>query len=144
MVAHALEDLYRRIADSQLDGLSEGEDPGSEPFVPVAHLSARREIVPTLLAPSPPATSTKIFEFFFPDWQEGLERWSSQEELLERAPRWLSLVRGLGGRTVEVVVKLCRIGAAHFSGLRKAKEAALGTRHNVKGKDENATMVQVR
>jgi len=134
MVAYALKDVYRSVADDRVLDHEEG-DLEMEELAPTAMLTGK-EIVPTLLTPCPPSTPTKTFEFFYPDWREGVEKWSNTEDLLEKGLRWLLLVRGLGGRTVDVEVKICRIAAEHFIALRKAKEGDLGFAHGARTKDE--------
>ena len=135
MVAYAVEDVYRMTADDGVMDVEEG-DLALKEFGPSAILSASKEVVPTLSTPCPPSTSTKTFEFFYPDWRAGVERWSTPDEVLRKGLRWLSLVRGLGGRTVDVMVKICRIGAAHFFALKRLKEGELGLLRGSKPKDE--------
>ncbi|WVQ98958.1 hypothetical protein IAU59_006090 [Kwoniella sp. CBS 9459] len=125
-VAYALESLYRSYAGAPDE--YKGEDlelAASSPTVPITH----KEVLPTLHRPPPPETSTKQFEFFYPDWAEALEIWSSTEEIHTKGLRWLTLVRGLGGRDASIMVKLCRIGAVYFARLRKEKETNLEIGH---------------
>jgi len=142
IVAYALEDVYSAISDVPDTG-SEEDDLDMEELAPTALRVAGKEIIPSILVPCPPGTSSRSHAFFFPAWREGLERWSTADELLEKAPRWLSPVRGLGGRSVDLMSKICRIGAAHFIALRRSKEEELGLQHGARSKDE-LRMVEVR
>ncbi|OCF36409.1 hypothetical protein I316_01658 [Kwoniella heveanensis BCC8398] len=119
--AYALEDLYRSYAGVPHEYI--GEDLGLSVPSP-AVLDVEKEVIPTLHRPPPPETSIKRFEFFYPDWADNLEVWSSLEEIHTKGLRWLTLVRGLGGRDAAIMVKLCRIGAVYFASLRKEKEAS--------------------
>ncbi len=140
IVAYAVEDVYKPVTGIGLKG-SDEDDLDMEEIAPTAK-TATKEVIPTLLAPCPPATTTKVFKFFYPDWREGLEKWTTAEEVLEKGPRWLSLVRGLGGRTVKAMVKICRIGDAYFTALRRSKEADLDLQRVAKSKEE-IRMVEV-
>ena len=135
IVAHAVEDVYRDVAEKQ-NGLRD-DDSDMDGHATVALVTPDIELVPTLLAPPPPATSAKCFEFFYHDWRDGLEKWSTPQDVLEKGPRWFSLVRGLGGRTVDVMVKICRIAAAQFAQLRRTKELEQGFQYGAKTNDEN-------
>lgn len=84
-----------------------------------------RSVVQTIQSPEPPATVRTEFVFFQPDWSAGLEIWTTIEEILTKGQRWLSLLAGLGGRSSDVMSKICRIVAAHFTALRKAKVALI-------------------
>ena len=130
---YALEEVYRQYAE-RLEGTEE-EEIGLQDPAPT-YASSTKEVVPTLLSPSPPETEAKIYEFFYSNWRETCEVWSSIDEIREKGLKWLSLVRGLGSRMVELMVKICRVGAAHFVALRKDKEAALGISHGAKTKEE--------
>lgn len=136
-------DLIVRIVDFGIEGLyAQYTDTWSEagpdismdalhhnPPVPTCKVP-KRDVTPTLLAPLPPDTPNTHFVFFYPDWQESAERWTSLEELREKGMRWLSLIRGHGGRRVETMIKICRIGAAHFESLKMEKERRLGLTGN--------------
>ncbi|EIW70014.1 hypothetical protein TREMEDRAFT_29485 [Tremella mesenterica DSM 1558] len=137
LVAHALEGLYRSYAHRRF-GIADEEVTESEGDIPAPTYmsSQRKEIVNTLLVPTPPETSTRTFEFFYPDWSEDAEVWLTIDDVHQKALRWLGLIRGLGARAVEVMVKLCRLGAAHYAVLRKAKEVEQGLDHPLKIKDE--------
>ncbi|WWC89783.1 uncharacterized protein L201_004709 [Kwoniella dendrophila CBS 6074] len=119
-VAFALESLYRLYMPPTTD--VEGEDLEMTVIAPSVS-SLLKELVPTLHSPPPPETSSKRFEFFYPDWQESMESWSGLEDIHSKGLRWLSLIRGLGGRNASIMVKICRIGVAYFASLRKEKEA---------------------
>ena len=141
IIAHAIEKVYRAVSAVGIDSLASSDQDTDGP--PPQHQAiASKDVVPTLLAPCPPATQSKIFEFFYPDWREGLEQWTSPHQVLVEGLRWLALVRGLAGRTVEVMVKICRIGAAHYADLRKLKEVEIGLPHGARSKDE-IRMVEV-
>ena len=139
MVAHALEKVYRGVANVGIESPDSSDEETDESHQ-ANQAIASREVVPTLLAPCPPATPTKVFEFFYPDWWQGLEQWTTPQEVLVEGLRWLALVRGLAGRTVEVMVKICRIGAAHYENLRQIKEAEIGLPHGARSKDEIRTV----
>lgn len=132
IVGYALEGVYRSAVPG-FELFDEGSEAGIiSPTLP----RLEKEIIPTLYAPSQPETPTKIFKFFYPAWRDEIETWSTWEDIHDKGLRWLSLVRGLGGRATGIMVKICRIGAAHFSGLRKAKEAAAGLPHGAKTKTD--------
>jgi hypothetical protein len=124
IVKYALEPVYSPIAAQGLGDYTEDEL-GLADVSHNAILKKIRPIVPTLIAPCPPDTVEKQFEFFYPEWHHGLERWSSIQDIHDKGMRWLGLVRGLGGRDVETMVKICRIGAAHFADLQRAKSESL-------------------
>jgi THO complex subunit 2 len=134
IVAGALENVYRTFATQSLQGSEEGEVDLLAP-APTLRLT-NKEVVATLYNPPPPETPTKRFEFFYPHWQEGMELWETPEDIRVKGLRWLQLTRGLAARSVEVMVKICRLGAAHFAALRKEKEVGLGLTHGAKTKDE--------
>jgi THO complex subunit 2 len=124
----AIGDLILRLIDHALEDVFRAGIPGFEEVdedYPNCDIGDR-EIVPTLYAPSPPETSTKVFRFFYPGWVEGAERWSSKEDIYEKGMRWFSLIRGMGGRAGSVMAKICRIGTKHFALLKEEKRAALG------------------
>jgi THO complex subunit 2 len=120
-VAHAIEGVYRSLP-SQWG--SEGEESLD---LEAGRVDVSLEAVSISFRPSPPSTMTKSFHYFYPYWENSLEVWESPDDILVLGRRWLSFVRGLGGRDAEVMVKICRVGTAHFVSLRKAKERELGT-----------------
>lgn len=127
LMAHALEDVFR------------AEIPGFEEFdedVADRNEIGDREIVPTLYAPSPPETATKVFKFFYPGWRDGAEKWTSREDIYEKGMRWFSLVRGIGGRAGSVMAKICRIGTKHFALLKEEKRIQAGLTPTVTTKDD--------
>jgi THO complex subunit 2 len=134
IVSHALEGVYRSFVAGQPEGIDDRELELDGSIIPLD--AKEKEVVPTLYNPPPPETPTKRFELFYPAWSAHLEKWERPEEIREKGLRWLSLTRGLGARTVDVMVKICRLGAAHFAALRREKEAALGLVHGAKTKDE--------
>ncbi|RSH93955.1 hypothetical protein EHS25_006608 [Saitozyma podzolica] len=134
IVAGALENVYRAFAAQSLQGSEEGEFDLLAP-APTLRLT-NKEVVSTLYNPPPPETPTKRFEFFYPHWRETMEIWETPEDIRVKGLRWLQLTRGLAARSLEVMVKICRLGAAHFAALRKEKEAGLGFTHGAKTKDE--------
>ena len=135
IVAFALEDVYRSVVVRQFGDVGEDELDFTAQ-APFFGTRSEREIVSTILAPAPPTTPSKEFEFFYSDWANSLERWSSSRDIFDKGLRWLSLVRGLAGRDIPVMVKICRIGAAEFAALRKVKELEQGLQHDAKTKDE--------
>ena len=134
LVSYAVEPVYRGVVRLQLGDLEEGELGYDAPSP--TYRRKQQDVVSTLLVPTPPPTLTSVFEFFYPDWATELEQWQDVDDIHQRGLRWLGLVRGLGARAVETMVKFCRIGAAHFAALRKAKEAALGINHTPKATHE--------
>jgi THO complex subunit 2 len=128
LIGYALEDVFRdevpglETVDEDIDAQSSG--------------SVAKEVVPTLYAPSPPETPTKVFRFFYPDWRIDSERWTSAAEVLEKGLRWFSLIRGMGGRAGAVMAKICRIGTKHFAALKAAKETELGFAPGTTKRDE--------
>jgi THO complex subunit 2 len=130
IVGNALEPLYRSI----LPGFESSEEIVDD-RLDKDHTRGK-EIVPTLWAPCPPETPTKIFRFFYPAWKDDLEVWSSWEDIQKKGMRWLALVRGLGGRANGVMAKICRIGAIHFASLKKEKEVDAGLLHGAKTRVE--------
>jgi THO complex subunit 2 len=134
LIATALEDVFREevpgfdIVDESLDHVE---------------IDSEKEVVPTLYAPSPPETSTKVFKFFYPDWRNDAEKWNSWQDIHDKGLRWFSLVRGMGGRAGSVMAKICRIGTKHFVALRASKEAEFGISHGTTKRDE-LRQVEVR
>lgn len=127
LIAHALEDVFR------------AEIPGFEDFdedIADRIEVSNKEIVPTLYAPSPPETSTKVFKFFYPGWRDGAEKWTCKEDIYEKGMRWFSLVRGIGGRAGSVMAKICRIGTKHFALLKEEKRIQAGLGNNLTIKDD--------
>jgi THO complex subunit 2 len=137
IVEHGIEDLYARHSDTWSHAGMDVEDLRLDAAAPTYKVP-RRDVVPTVLAPIPPDTPTAAFVFFYPDWAADIEKWTDISEIRTKGMRWLSLVRGLGGRRVETIVRICRIGAGYFAELQKVKEADLG----LSGKDR--TRKQVR
>jgi THO complex subunit 2 len=134
-VAHAVETRFRLSVPAKWG--SEGEEAFDlEQPNSTIDTQTPREIVTTLSRPVPPMIGTKSFQYFYPYCSDTLESWETADELLSRGRRWLSLVRGLGGRSPDVIVKICRIGTAHFSALRKKKESQLGFSHGARTKDD--------
>ncbi|KAI9637923.1 transcription factor/nuclear export subunit protein 2-domain-containing protein [Dioszegia hungarica] len=138
IVEVGIEGLYARFSDTWRD--SGDLDLDFEAPAPT-YKAPNREVVPSILVPLPPDTPSTSFTFFCPDWAEGVERWTSIEEIRTKGMRWLSLVRGLGGRRVETVVKICRIGAVYFEGLQKDKAAALGLRGTERTRAQNKELL---
>ncbi|KAK8869600.1 hypothetical protein IAR55_000167 [Kwoniella newhampshirensis] len=127
IVSEAIDGLYRSYGGSKTDSVEDDfETNAAAPTVE----SITKEVVPTLHAPPPMETTHKVFEFFHSGWRDNAEAWEEIDEIHTKGLRWLSLVRGLGGRNALVMVKLCRIGATYFSALRKEKEASLGLSHS--------------
>lgn len=116
-VATALEDVFRE----DVPGF-ESVDPA---YAESEEVKPTKEVIPTLFAPSPPETSTKVFKFFYPGWREGTEKWSSWQDVHDKGMRWFSLLRGMGGRAGAVMAKICRIGTKHFATLKAQKEIEL-------------------
>lgn len=128
LIADALEDIFR----NQVPGL-EAVDQDLEPTdIP----PAAKEIVPTLYAPSPPETPTRLFKFFYPDWRLNSEKWTSLADVHDKGLRWFSLIRGMGGRAGAVMAKICRVGAKYFESLKEAKELELGIASGTTKRDE--------
>lgn len=135
IVEYSVEPLYRATqqewaAAAQGEGLEEGEvdllleEPASH-FRPKVKTEDRR-IAKSLWAPTPEDSITTQYQFFYPDWARGLARWEKPEDVRQHGLKWLGLIRGLGGRRVEFLVKICRIGQVHFARLRQEKEERLG------------------
>jgi len=119
IVAHALEPLYRSVvAESPQSATSDFDWEAAAPEV----INSEKPTTVTLLNPPPPNSPSRNFQFFYPSWAAGLEEWSSVDELFTKGLRWLGLVRGLAARDSATMVKICRMGAAHFAALRKEKE----------------------
>lgn len=136
----AIGDLILRLIAHALEGVFRAEVPGFEAIDGdvdrPASSAAAKEVVPTLYAPSPPETPTKLFKFFYPDWRVGSETWTSREDVHEKGMRWYSLVRGFGGRAGSVMAKICRIGTKHFVSLRAQKETEFGISSSTSKRDE--------
>lgn len=142
----AISDLILRLIATALEGVFREEVPGFEVYdetLNAAETNSEKEVVPTLYAPSPPETSTKVFRFFYPDWRNDAEKWTTWQDIHDKGLRWFSLVRGMGGRAGSVMAKICRIGIKHFVALRASKEAALGISHGTTKRDE-LRQVEVR
>ncbi|WVQ78452.1 hypothetical protein IAT38_000538 [Cryptococcus sp. DSM 104549] len=125
----AVADLIIRLVEEAVEPVYEAtreEDKYDlEAVLPVVE-TPPRQVVYTLISPVPPQTATTTFVFFYPGWDENREQWSSWEEIHEKGLRWLSLIRGLGGRRAKLMVKLCRIGVAHFARLKTEKLEKFG------------------
>lgn len=139
IVAHALEPLYRSniVPPFQLE-----EDEFDWEAAAPESTKVEKAVAVTLLNPPPPSTPVKTFEFCYPDWTADLEEWSSVEELFTKGLRWLSLVRGLAARDTPTIVKICRMGAAHFAALQKEKELGVGLLKGPKT-SERSSQIQV-
>ncbi|KAL7424172.1 THO2 plays a role in transcriptional elongation [Cryptotrichosporon argae] len=131
-VGHALEPVYR----AHVAGHSQDENEETETVAPTHSAIASKEVVPTLLSPVPPATSMRSFEFFYSDWVDDVEVWSTSADVYQKGLKWLGLVRGLGGRAVPVMIKICRLAKQHFADLRHAKAAALGLEKGLRTREE--------
>lgn len=127
LIAHALEDVFR----AEIPGFEDIDEDIAD-----RNAVGDREIVPTLYAPSPPETSTKVFKFFYPGWRDGAEKWMSRQEIHDKGMRWFSLVRGIGGRAGSVMAKICRIGTKHFALLKEQKRIEAGMSTNPTVKDD--------
>ena len=138
IVEVGIEGLYARFSDTWR--VSGDLDLDFEAPAPT-YKAPNREVVPSILVPLPPDTPSTSFTFFCPDWAEGMERWTSIEEIRSKGMRWLSLVRGLGGRRVETMVKICRIGAVYLEGLQKDKAAALGLSGTERTRSQNKELL---
>jgi THO complex subunit 2 len=127
LIANALEDLFK----AEVTGLEQVE---GDSDIDMSASTSTKEVVPTLYAPSPPETATKVFQFFYPGWREGAEKWTSPADIHEKGMRWFSLVRGMGGRAGSVMAKICRIATKHFAQLKeqKIREAGLSASSTVK------------
>ena len=132
-VGYALEHLYESIKLEPT--CEEGESDGVLPL-PGYPTTKNQQSTPTYLYPPPPDTAKERYEFFYPDWMDELEQWKSSDELLSFGLRWLALLRGTAGRQVDVMVKICRVAAAHFAALRRQKEVGSGLHTGVKTKAE--------
>ena len=132
-VAYALEPLYEAIRQRLVDEEGEIDKEVALPGYPVTN---RQQLTPTYLFPLPPDTSGSRYEFFYPDWKDELDEWASLDDLLSKGLRWLGLIRGTAGRQVDTMVKICRIGAAHFAALRREKEVARGLITGAKTKED--------
>lgn len=136
----AISDLILRLIATALEDVFRGEVPGLDRVdesLDGVEADADKEVVPTLYAPSPPETPTKVFRFFYPDWRRDCEKWTTWQDIHDKGLRWFSLVRGHGGRAGAVMAKICRIGSKHFASLRVDKEAALGISHGTRKRDES-------
>lgn len=127
LIAHALEDVFR----AEIPGFEDIDEDIAD-----RNAVGDREIVPTLYAPSPPETSTKVFKFFYPGWRDEAEKWTSRQDIHDRGMRWFSLVRGIGGRAGSVMAKICRIGTKHFALLKEQKRIEAGMSTNPTVKDD--------
>lgn len=142
----AIADLILRLIATALEDLFREQVPGFDAFddsLDVIETSGGKEVVPTLYAPSPPETSTKVFKFFYPDWRNDAEKWTTWQDVHDKGLRWFSLVRGMGGRAGSVMAKICRIGSKHFAALKTSKEAKFGISHGTTKRDE-IRQVEVR
>jgi THO complex subunit 2 len=138
IVEASVEDLYRQTQSQAADSLE-----GMEPETPARWFKPKaKQDVATLLYPTPPDTPSTQFVYFYPDWNVGLEGWTVARQVRELGLKWLQLVRGLGGRRVEVMVKICRIAADYFMRLRADKEKVLG-RQAVSRADQRAVEVSL-
>lgn len=143
LIGYALGDVYQESMERKYGGQDE-EDVEYGEAGPSSFNKVTQEVVPTLLAPQPPSTASKVFEFFYPEWSDGQEKWTSVEDIHDKGLRLLSLVRGVGARSVDVMVKICRIGTTHFAMLRSQKAADLGLTKGAKSReDHNALYVRV-
>lgn len=122
LIAHALEDVFK----AEIPGLEHFnvDDENNDTMSPG---SGAKEIIPTLYAPSPPETATKVFQFFYPGWRDGAEKWMSTADIHEKGMRWFSLVRGMGGRAGSVMAKICRIATKYFAELKEQKLSQAGS-----------------
>lgn len=135
----AIADLILRLIATAIEDLFQEEVPGFDAVdesLPIVETDPGKEVVPTLYAPSPPETSTKVFRFFYPDWRNDAEKWLTWQDIHDKGLRWFSLVRGHGGRAGSVMAKICRIGAKHFAALRVSKGVELGISHDTTKRDE--------
>nr|XP_018263621.1 uncharacterized protein I303_03491 [Kwoniella dejecticola CBS 10117]OBR85779.1 hypothetical protein I303_03491 [Kwoniella dejecticola CBS 10117] len=120
----ALEELYRSVTLPTVD--NDGDDLDVGASAPTSAPTSK-DLTPTLHSPPPPDTNLKRFIFFYPGWRDNMEKWTSVEEINDKGLRWLSLIRGLGGRDASIMVRICRIGVAHFAALKKEKEGKMET-----------------
>ncbi|KAK4687040.1 THO complex subunit 2, partial [Tremellales sp. Uapishka_1] len=134
IVDHAIEPVYAATRKEEEDMEMDAPTPGYTERI------RAREVVYTLIAPVPPPSVDKQFEFFYSSWREELEVWSSVEDICSKGLRWLALIRGLGGRSSVVMVKICRIAARHFDNLQKEKEAELGFASASRTREEKAKL----
>lgn len=132
IIAYALEEIYRHTTRDDIVDQFDLEQ------TRVGRHVQGKLVTQTLMVPAPLDTSTRTFEFFYPDWHEEVESWTAVEQLHTQGMRWFSLVRGLAGRAVEVPIRLCRMAVAHFQFLRRQKEIELGMAAGAKTKAELA------
>jgi THO complex subunit 2 len=135
IVERNIEPIYRANQQEWADAIQGDEDLAAAEMelmldAPASHYRPKQKrIVKTLWSPTPADTPTTRFEFFYPDWAEGQGHWETIHDVREKGLAWLGLIRGLGGRNAEVMIKLCRVGQVHFTRLRKEREdAVLGRR----------------
>lgn len=128
----AIADLLLRNLEYSLDPVYEAHWPlpaaeeDLEWSSPAPFANNNKVVLQTTCWPVPLETPKHRFDFFYPDWTSHLARWSTVDELHVHGLPWMHLVRGLGARNPTLMVKLCRLGVAHFRPLRKAKMDAHG------------------
>ena len=128
IVERNIEPLYREHQREWADAVK-GDDDAEEVERgllledPAVHYRPKeKKLVKSLFSPTPADTPDTRFEFFYPDWAAGMDQWEALQDVHEKGLKWLDLVKGLGGRHAEVMIKICRIGHIHFLRLRKHKE----------------------
>jgi hypothetical protein len=122
-MSFAIEPVYQTAVRGRDDDQDEWDFsmPKRTFFPPVA-----RRTTPTHILPLPPSTQTEDFDYFYPSWADGLETWSTPEEMWTRGSKLFKLVGGLGSRDIGLATKVARIAASCFSRYREEKEKALG------------------
>lgn len=84
------------------------------------------DIILTTLFPPPPSTMSTEWQFFYKHWADSVEVWTEIDDVHRKGERWFSLLKGLGAREVELMVRVSRILVEHLRHLRKAKIEAKG------------------
>ena len=69
----------------------------------------------TLVAPTPPSTSTVEFVFFFPNWVERIPMCSSYDDLIDVLEPLMRFIGLHVSRDASFLTKLLRVGRKHIS-----------------------------
>lgn len=123
LMSFAIEPVYQTTVRDEGDEEDDWEF--SAPKRTFLAQAARRTAL-THILPLPPSTQTEEFEYFYSTWADGLETWSTPEEMWTRGSKLFKLVGGLGSRDIGLATKVSRVAASCFARHRQEKEEALG------------------
>lgn len=116
ILKHSISKLYDSIWPSGSDKSSFSK--AKARFANTGLVSApERRVHITLLAPTPPSTSTTTYLFFYPNWTERVPMCSTMEDIVDVIEPLMSFVGVHVSRDVNFLSKFLRIGRTHTNSI---------------------------